>query len=157
MHTEITNWVQQSNLMRAGLEQWLLSVNSQNPERVVALYHPKARVFPTFGAMKQGSEAIEAYYNSADIFRVQINYGSLSYNPDDRLIEGEYTYQLLNGGQLSASFAFKFSREGLILEHASAPKNINSWRVRNEVNICTLLTAATVRSILKREPVESVV
>lgn len=149
----VQSWIAQGRQLRTNLEAWATAINNKNPEHIAALYHPKARLFPTFGSLKKSPAEVQNYFAQADIFSVSLNYHSLSYHTDERLVEGEYTFRFISGDQVNASFAFKFSAEGLILEHASAPKNLNSWRVRNEVNICTLLTSSTVQSILKRDQV----
>lgn len=150
MQQHVKNWIEQSTLMRTQLERWAQTINTATKQDLAELYHPKARLFPVDGGLKKSADEIQTYFKGSEISGVKIHYRSLSYNPDDRLAEGEYTFKMLNGEQHRASFAFKFSREGLILEQASAPKNINNWRVRNEVSVCTMLTAATVQSVLKR-------
>jgi hypothetical protein len=55
-----------------------------------------------------------------------------------------------DGKVIQAKFAFKYDRQNLIVEQASAPIQNQSWKLKNEVSICTLLTAATVQSVLKQ-------
>ena len=146
----VKSWITEGVLMRQSIEQWANFVSKQDSQSISHLYHQKARLFPTFGSLKKGRAAISSYFQESQITAVTVHYGTLNYNPDDRLTEGEYTFKLSSGDLVSASFAFKFTKTGLILEHASAPKNLNNWRVRNEVSVCTLLTASTVKSVLKR-------
>lgn len=150
MQDLVKSWITEGTLMRTKLENWANVVNKKDNLELSRAYHPKARLFPTFGSLRKNRDAITQYFESADICSVKIHYGTLRYNPENRLAEGEYTFTLNDNSRISASFAFKFSKTGLILEHASAPKNINSWKIRNEVSICTLLTASTVKSILHR-------
>jgi|GEM_PF-5082352 len=150
MQDLVKSWITEGTLMRTKLEHWAEVVNRQDSTEISDLYHENARLFPTFGSLKKGKKSIKSYLDQASIVSIKIHYGTLNYHPEDRLAEGEYTFKLADDSLVSASFAFKFSRTGLILEHASAPKNIDSWKVRNEVSICTLLTASTVKSILKR-------
>ena len=146
----IGKWIQSGSQLKQGLETWAVTLNSHNTQGLTNLYSPKARLFPTFGTLRLGAEQIQEYFSQAKINRVELHYGSLVYHPDERMVEGDYIFEMTNGETLTASFAFKFNTNGKIVEHASAPKNLDRWRVRNEVCICTLLTAATVQSILKR-------
>lgn len=150
MQQKIRSWIRDSRQLKQSLEHWAATVNTRDAQKITALYSPKARVFSTFSGLQQGHESIETYFNQADIHRVELQYQSLCYHPDEKMIEGDYTFTLVGGDRLGASFAFKFNKAGYIMEHASSPKNIHSWRVRNELCICTLLTAATVQSVLKR-------
>ena len=150
MQTHIKNWITKSSLLKTQLEQWASAVNHQDSKKITSLYHPKARLFPLNGMLKKGTHEVEAHFKENTLKKVTISYGTLSYNPDENLVEGEYTFIFTNNEAVNASFAFKFSQAGLIVEHASAPTNIKDWRLRNELSVCTLLTAATVKSVLKR-------
>lgn len=150
MQQIVQSWIREGSQLKLGLEQWAAAVNTGDAQRVAALYSGRARLFPTFSNLKTGTKEILQYFEESGIARVQLHYGTVTYHPDERMVEGEYTFRLIAGEEVTASFAFKFNAQGEIIEHASAPRNIYSWRVRNEVCISTLLTAATVQSVLKR-------
>ena len=157
MQSQVRQWVQVSTQLRKNLQDWALAVNNQNVPEVVALYHPKARLFPTFGALKVGHKEIENYITKAAAKSVTINYRSVSYNTEENLVEGEYTFELADGKIIPADFALKFDSKNVIVEHASAPVKTSTWTLKNEVSICTLLTSATVKSILKETTIHTTI
>lgn len=149
MQSQVKRWVQVSAQLRKNLEQWAQAMNHQDLKEVRVLYHPKARLFPSFGTLKVGQQEIEDFLKETDISRVTLNSHSVSYNPDENLVEGEYELELTNGQIAQTNFAFKFDSKNLIVEHAAAPIKTSTWSLKNEVSVCTLLTSATVKSILK--------
>lgn len=149
MQKQVLHWVKISTNLRKNLELWAQTVNHQNENALLELYHPKARVFPTTGPLKIGHEAIAAHLKQTQIEKLTINYRSVSFNPEENLVEGEFDYTLKNQQTGRVNFAFKFDSKNLIVEQASAPIQRKNWKLKNEVSVCTLLTAATVQAILK--------
>ena len=149
MQKEVQQWIKTSLKLKKGLETWTQAVNKKDSDLLLALYHPKARVFPTFGSLKVGKKEIGAYLSNAQNTTVTLHFGTISYNIEDNLIEGEYTFHRSEKADVRAKFAMKFDSKGLIVEQASAPSSTKSWYLKSEVSVCTLLTAATVKSVLK--------
>ena len=149
MQPQVKQWVRVSAQLRKNLEHWALTVNALNVDQVVALYHPKARLFPSFGTLKVGQQEILAFLKEANIQRITLSSQSVSYNPEENLVEGEYELKLTNGKIAQTNFALKFDSKNLIVEHAAAPIKTSTWSLKNEVSVCTLLTSATVKSVLK--------
>ena len=151
MQKQIQQWVKVSANLKRNLEYFVETANAHNTEKILALYHPKAQVFPSMGTLKIGHTEIEKFMDQVQVQTVPINYGSVSYNTETNLVEGEYELALKSGRKANAQFAIKYDQQNRIVEHASAPIETSTWRLKNEVSVCTLLTAATVQSILKQE------
>ena len=151
MQQEVQQWINKSLTLKRSLAAWIEAVNSTDTEALAALYHPKARVFPTFGSLKVGTSEIKPYLEGTKLTNVELNYGTIRYNLEENLIEGEYTFLRAQKADVRAKFAFKFDSEGKILEHASAPLASQTWYLKSEVSVCTLLTAATVKSVLQEQ------
>ncbi|NCP67580.1 hypothetical protein GW756_04900 [bacterium] len=150
MHQQVQQWVKVSANLKKNLEIWVEANQQLDVEKITELYHPKARVFPAYGSLKVGHAEIKEAISKIRLEKLTLNYGSLSYNTDENIVEGEYEYQLQHGEVRNVNFAMKFDSKNLIVEHASAPVKAGKWKLKNEVSICTLLTAATVQSVLKK-------
>ncbi len=155
MQIEVQKWIKASVALKKGLETWVETVNQKDLETLTSLYHEKARVFPTFGSLKVGQKEVSAYLAGAQNTSVTLNYGSITYNTEENMVEGQYTFSRPDKADVQAKFAFKFDSKGLIVEHASAPLSTKTWHLKSEVSVCTLLTAATVKSVLKETEVKS--
>lgn len=154
MQFEVQQWIKASVTLKKGLETWTETVNKKDLAALTKLYHAKARVFPTFGSLKVGQSEIYEYLTNTQNTSVQLHYGTIAYNTEENLVEGEYTFTRAQKADVRVKFAFKFDSKGLIVEHASAPLSTKTWYLKTEVSVCTLLTAATVKSVLKdSEPV----
>lgn len=149
MQQQIIKWVKINANLKKNLELWAQTVNQKNERALLELYHPKARVFPISGTLKIGHEEIETYLKQTPVTSLVINYRTVCYNPEENLVEGEYDYTQKNCPNGQVNFAIKFDSKNLIVEQASAPMQSKTWTLKNEVSVCTLLTAATVRALLK--------
>jgi len=149
MQTEVNRWINTSVTLKKQLEHWATCIQQRDLKKLQACYHPKARIFPTFGSLKVGQKEVDPYLEKAIKTKVTLHFESLSYQIDENMVSGEYTFHRENKADVTAKFAFKFDSQGLIIEHASAPSATKTWFLKNEVSVCTLLTAATVKSVLK--------
>ncbi len=147
-HHPLSELLDTGDYLRTQLNFWVEAVNTQDPNAVAELYANKSALFSTFQGLKNKPEDILNYFESAGIINVFVDEESISYDTETELIEGEYTFERVDNSLIRAAFAFRFDKEGKIIEHASAPKG-GDWQVKKEVAIGVLLTSQTVQAVLK--------